>query len=59
MQLQPGRNCIVGDGLTVVDVALNLDGVQVCVCGGGGGAFVSGRAHEGNGRGRDEKGGPG
>ncbi|KAG2447280.1 hypothetical protein HYH02_007610 [Chlamydomonas schloesseri] len=31
MELQPGRNCIVGDGLTVVDVALYLDGVKVAL----------------------------
>lgn len=29
MGLQPGRNCVVGDGLALVDVGLYLDGVKV------------------------------
>lgn len=31
MGLQPGRNCVVGDGLALVDVGLYLDGVKVAL----------------------------
>lgn len=31
-RLQPGVECMVGDGLAVVDLGLIVQGVQVCGC---------------------------